>query len=95
MRPNFRAAAANKPLKTYFDGVGLTYSMTVAAVPSISIPCGLDPTGAPFGIQIAAAPRADRFLLAAASAIERVLALDPALARPVPDIAALTRRRAA
>jgi len=92
---NFRAGAAGKPLKTYFDGVGLTYSMTVAAVPSISIPCGLDPTGAPFGIQIAAAPRADRFLLAASSALERVLATNPALARPVPDIAALIRRKAA
>lgn len=89
----FRTVADAKPLATYFDGVGLTYGLTVAAVPSISIPCGLDPTGAPFGLQLAAAPRADRFLLAAASALERSFAGRPNLVRPLANIAALSQTR--
>jgi aspartyl-tRNA(Asn)/glutamyl-tRNA(Gln) amidotransferase subunit A len=47
--------------------------MNHAQIPAISIPCGRDPRGLPFGLQIVAGFGRDRTLLAAASAFEAVL----------------------
>lgn len=87
----FRAQAAGAKLNTYFDGVALTFALTVAALPSLSMPCGLDPIGLPFGLQIAATPHGDAFLLRAAASLEDALASIPGLGRPLPDISALGR----
>jgi aspartyl-tRNA(Asn)/glutamyl-tRNA(Gln) amidotransferase subunit A len=45
-----------------------------ARLPAISIPCGRDARGLPFGIQIIARRGRDRLLLAAAKQIEREVA---------------------
>ena len=45
-----------------------------ARVPAISIPCGRDSRGLPFGLQMVAARNADRTLLQAAAFAERALA---------------------
>jgi aspartyl-tRNA(Asn)/glutamyl-tRNA(Gln) amidotransferase subunit A len=45
-----------------------------AGVPAISIPCGTDASGLPFGLQLIAARGRDRMLLDAAAEAERILA---------------------
>ena len=75
---------------SYIQWADLTSGLTITGHPIVSLPCGRDSTGTPFGLQIVA-PRkhSERFLIAVAAAIERYCKTDPALARPVPDIAAL------
>lgn len=72
--------------RTYFHWLALTYGLTLTGHPCISIPCGLEPTGTPFAIQICGPAGADKFVIDAAHAIERQLAADPRTARPLPDL---------
>lgn len=80
-------------LPTYYAWLAPTYYLTLPAHPSISIPCGLEPTGTPFALQLCAPARKDKFLLAAAAAVEALLQRDPRTARPVPDIEKLRTYR--
>ena len=68
----------------YFDWVRMTFGITLINHPAISIPCGVDARGLPFGLQLVAPRGRDAFLLQAAMALESVVE-----ARPVPDIAKL------
>lgn len=77
------------PVANYFDWVRITYAITLLNLPCISIPCGLDPEGIPFGLQIVAPRNRDAFLLRAALAIESVLERHQGTKRPRPDIARL------
>jgi Asp-tRNA(Asn)/Glu-tRNA(Gln) amidotransferase A subunit family amidase len=70
-----------REMTNYIDWVRMTYGITVLNHPAISIPCGLDDRGLPFGLQLVAPRGKDAFLLQAAMALEAVL--EP---RPVPDI---------
>jgi amidase len=81
-----------KRLRTYFHWLALTYAMTLTGHPSISIPCGKEPTGTPFGLMVTGPHAADRFTLEAAHALERLFAGDPVLRRPVPDLKRLGAR---
>jgi Asp-tRNA(Asn)/Glu-tRNA(Gln) amidotransferase A subunit family amidase len=74
-----------KPLRNYYHWLALTYVITLVTNPAISIPCGTDHKGLPFGLQIVGRFRGDRALLGAAHALERAFATIPALRRPVPD----------
>lgn len=78
-------------LRSYFHWLGLSYGITNTAHPAITIPCGLDPTGTPFGLQICGRRYGDRTLLGISAALEKYMATIPARARPLPDIAALSR----
>lgn len=78
-------------LRSYFHWLGLSYGITNTAHPAITIPCGLDPTGTPFGLQICGRRYGDRTLLGISAALEKHLSTIPARARPLPDIAALSR----
>ncbi len=51
----------------------LTAAFTVGGNPVATLPAGLSPAGLPLGIQLAAAPHKDEFLLAAASRLEQEL----------------------
>lgn len=73
----------------YYRWLALTYVVTLTTHPSISLPCGLDHAGMPFGLQIVGGFRADRQLLGAAHAMEQAFASDVQLRRPRPDLAAL------
>lgn len=77
-------------LRSYFHWLGLAYGLTLTSHPVITIPCGLDATGTPFGLQICGRRWGDRRLLAIAAAVESHLKSLPARARPYPDIAALS-----
>jgi hypothetical protein len=64
--------------------------ITVVTNPAISIPCGVDHNGMPFGLQVVGGFRADRGVLGAAHAMEQAFARIPALRRPRPDLTKLT-----
>jgi len=78
-------------LRHYFHWLALTYGITLTGHPSLSMPCGLEPTGTPFGLQVIGPHRGDLKVLAFAHALEQVLARDPRTARPLPDLAALSQ----
>jgi len=82
-----------RKLPTYFSWLAPTYYLTVTTHPAISLPCGLEPTGTPFALQICGPARRDKYLLDVAHAIETLLQRDPRTARPVPDIETLTTWR--
>jgi Asp-tRNA(Asn)/Glu-tRNA(Gln) amidotransferase A subunit family amidase len=77
-------------LRTYFHWLALPYGLTLTSCPVACIPCGRDHTGMPFGIQVCGQRFGDRRTLAIAEALERHLQTIPELARPLPELAALT-----
>ena len=79
-----------RAMRNYYEWLSLTYVVTLATVPALSLPCGVDEQGMPFGLQLIAPLRADARLLGIAAAVERAFAGDARLARPRPDIAALS-----
>ena len=78
-----------RPLENYLDWLALTWILTTPGNPVTNLPCGLDPTGTPFGIQLVGPMRSDPRLLGIARSLEAVLASDPRTRRPLPDLAAL------
>ncbi|HXQ53438.1 MAG TPA: amidase family protein [Stellaceae bacterium] len=79
-------AVEGKALGTYYAWLAPTYYLSLTGHPCISIPCGLEPSGTPFALQLTGPARRDGFVLAAAEAIEGMLARDKRTARPVPDL---------
>lgn len=75
--------------ENYYRWLALTYVITLTTHPAISLPCGRDHQGMPFGLQVVGRFRGDHDLLAAAQAMEQAFAADSTLARPRPDLAAL------
>jgi Asp-tRNA(Asn)/Glu-tRNA(Gln) amidotransferase A subunit family amidase len=73
-------------LDSYITWIAITYAITLTTHPATVLPCGLGPTGLPFGIQIVGRMRDDAGTLAAAAAIEAALADDPAFCRPLPAL---------
>jgi Asp-tRNA(Asn)/Glu-tRNA(Gln) amidotransferase A subunit family amidase len=80
-----------RKLRTYYEWFSPTYMISLTGNPSLSLPMGLEPTGTPFGMMITGPAANDLFTLRAAHTIERAVADDPELRRPVPDIARLAR----
>ena len=77
-RPNGDEAAA-----AYAE---LTAALTVVGHPVVSLPCGVDHAGMPFGVQVIGRMYEDRHLLEAAAALEAAFATRPETARPRPDM---------
>jgi amidase len=86
----FAHAVAGRELGTYYAWLAPTYYLSLTGHPCVSVPCGLEPTGTPFALQITGPVRGDKFVLDVAQAIEALLARDKRTARPVPDVAKLT-----
>ncbi len=78
-----------KPMDTYMRWLAITYGLTMTTHPVAAIPCGRDPKGLPFGIQLVGRFGEDAKLLQIAHALERFMAGRPDLARPLPDLARL------
>ena len=76
-------------MPTYMRWLALSYAPTKAMGQGALLPCGLDEVGLPFGIQILGPRGGDRKTMEIARALERVLAENPATARPLPDLAKL------
>ena len=77
------------PARTYFHWLAPAYGITLTAHPAISIPCGRDGNGMPFGLQVVGRRGEDLRLLGIAAALEAQIDRTPALGRPRPDLAAL------
>ena len=76
-------------MPSYITWIAITYAITLTTHPATTIPCGLGPTGMPFGLQIVGRNRDDAGTLAIAAAIEGALADNPKFRRPLPDLEAL------
>jgi Asp-tRNA(Asn)/Glu-tRNA(Gln) amidotransferase A subunit family amidase len=90
-RELYPAEIDGQPTRTYFHWLAMAYAVTVVGHPAISIPLGKDRLGMPFGLQIVGPRGGDALVMAVAAAIEAAVAGDATLARPSPDIAALTK----
>jgi Asp-tRNA(Asn)/Glu-tRNA(Gln) amidotransferase A subunit family amidase len=78
-----------KPQSNYYRWLALTYLVTLTTHPAMSLPCGTDGKGMPFGLQIVGPFRGDLQVLSASLALEEAFATDPVLRRPRPDLTAL------
>ncbi len=90
-RELYPAEIDGTPTRTYFHWLALAYAVTLPGHPAVSLPVGLDKSGMPFGLQIVGPRGGDAFVLSVAAALEALLAGDPRTARPVPDLAALSK----
>lgn len=82
----YLAEMGGKPLRNYYHWLSLTYVITLVTNPALSLPCGVDHAGMPFGLQVIGRFRGDRAVLSAAHAMERAFAAIPELRRPIPDL---------
>jgi len=80
-------------MRNYYHWLALTYVVTLATNPALSLPCGRDEHGMPFGLQMIGRLRHDGELLQTAQALEQALAGDERTARPVPDFSSLEQAR--
>lgn len=74
--------------RNYYEWLSLTYLVTLSTCPALSLPCGTDEAGMPFGLQLIAPLHNDARLLAIAQALETWWG---AGARTRPDLEALHR----
>jgi Asp-tRNA(Asn)/Glu-tRNA(Gln) amidotransferase A subunit family amidase len=77
-------------MRNYYQWAELTYMVTLATNPAISMPCGRDEHGMPFGLQVIGKLRGDQKLLVAAQALESFFEQDSELARPKPKLTELS-----
>lgn len=75
-----------EPQANYYRWLALTYVVTLTTHPALSLPCGLDHAGMPFGLQIVGGFRADHQVLGAAHALEAAFRSQDELRRPRPDL---------
>lgn len=73
----------------YYRWLALTYVVTLTTLPALSLPCGVDTAGMPFGLQLVGHFRADHQLLGVAAALEQAFAGSDELRRPIPALDAL------
>lgn len=85
----YLAEMEGKALRNYYHWLALTYFITLTTNPAVSLPCGVDHKGMPFGVQVVGRAKGDGELLTAAHAMEQAFAAIPQLRRPRPDITKL------
>jgi amidase len=86
----FPKAVDGEEQENYVRWAGLTNGLSVTGNPIVSLSCGVDETGMPFGIQLVARRGSDWSLLAIAEAFESAFVSDQDLRRPMPNIASLS-----
>jgi Asp-tRNA(Asn)/Glu-tRNA(Gln) amidotransferase A subunit family amidase len=79
-----------QPMDVYYRWLALAYRGSLTGGPAITLPCGRDPNGMPFGLQMIGAVRGDESLLAAAKALETLFAKSANTSRPTPDFETLS-----
>ncbi len=68
---NYPDSIAGQPMKSYVDWIAPTFVLSLTGLPVASVPCGLDPTGMPVGLQIVARPSDEEAALTLAAEIQR------------------------
>lgn len=79
--------------RNYYEWLALTYLVTLATNPALSLPLGCDEAGMPFGLQLVGPLHRDARLLRMAAALEQWGLTQPGLGRPEPDMSALQQPR--
>ena len=79
----------DKKLNTYYHWLAMAWYITLTTNPALSMPCGLDDSQMPFGLQVIGGFRKDGELLDAGAALEQAFSQNTELARPRPDLARL------
>jgi Asp-tRNA(Asn)/Glu-tRNA(Gln) amidotransferase A subunit family amidase len=87
-REMYPARIDGSPTKSYYHWLAMAYASTIPGHPSITIPCGMDANGMPFGLQIVGRRHDDLGVLAVAAELEAIIA-GTDMAVPAPDLAAL------
>ena len=82
---------AGQRMDIYYRWLALMYRGSLAGGPSITLPCGRDAEGMPFGLQMLGPVQGDEAMLASAKALEMLFASDPDMERPCPDLANLAQ----
>ncbi|HWT37840.1 MAG TPA: amidase family protein [Paraburkholderia sp.] len=90
-RELYAAQINGRAQENYYRWLALTYVVTLTTHPALSLPCGVDHAGMPFGLQIVGPFHGDLKTLAVARAMEHAFDRDPALRRPRPDLSRLTQ----
>jgi Asp-tRNA(Asn)/Glu-tRNA(Gln) amidotransferase A subunit family amidase len=90
-RELYAAQINGRAQENYYRWLALTYVVTLTTHPALSLPCGVDHAGMPFGLQIVGPFHGDLKTLAVARAMEQAFDKDPALRRPRPDLSKLTQ----
>ncbi|WP_254694103.1 amidase [Sulfitobacter sp. SK012] len=78
-----------KKMDVYYRWLALCYRGSLTGSPSITLPCGRDAAGMPFGFQVMGPLRGDEGLLSAAKAMETLFAGSEQTARPLADLQTL------
>jgi Asp-tRNA(Asn)/Glu-tRNA(Gln) amidotransferase A subunit family amidase len=90
-RELYAAQINGRAQENYYRWLALTYVVTLTTHPALSLPCGVDRAGMPFGLQIVGPFHGDLKTLAVARAMEQAFDQDPALRRPRPDLSRLAQ----
>ena len=72
------------PLEGYFAWVAITSALSLTGCPVVTLPCGLDHAGMPFGVQLVGRPHGDLTLLKIAHLVELAL-MRQGLGRVIPQ----------
>ena len=81
---NYPETVDGEVISNYMGWLHLTSSLTVAGLPVVTLPMGLDDRGLPFGIQVVGRRYHDHRLLSIARTLERICAHQEGLGRPIP-----------
>ncbi|AXV79892.1 MULTISPECIES: amidase [Ralstonia solanacearum species complex] len=87
----YAAQIDGRAQENYYRWLALTYVVTLTTHPALSLPCGVDHAGMPFGLQIVGPFRGDRKTLAVAHALEQACEASATLRRPRPDLSRLAQ----
>lgn len=69
---NYPETVDGKVMKTYVDWLAPTFLLSMAGLPVGSVPCGLDSTGMPVGMQVVGRPRGEESVLALQAVIQKL-----------------------
>jgi amidase len=59
-------------MATYIDWLAPTFILSLTGLPVASVPCGLDQSGLPVGLQIVGKPQGEEGVLTLAAAVQRM-----------------------
>ena len=73
-----------RKLNSYYHWLAMAWYITLTTNPALSLPCGLDDNGLPFGLQVVGKFRGDGELLDTCEVLEAAFSVTDELRRPVP-----------
>ena len=68
---NYPDSIAGTPMQTYVDWIAPTFVLSLTGLPVASVPCGLDGSGLPVGLQVVGRPHGEELVLALAAEVQR------------------------